>query len=188
MAINQVESKSEEQKKQQVRNRRPVSGLKKSFQTKPRTPSTKKSNIKNNTQAWTKPNQKPPSNLKKYLIKFISYLKTKKLDSSLTQLTFKIIEWSFFITLCIIAGMFTKDVIQQFQAKKTIMAQSLIDITKLPTIVFCMNWGFWNFSDTKTFTFWTMHFSIQHHLFYFVLLVMTYLHHLRESKCDPLWH
>ena len=90
MAINQVESKSEEQKKQQVRIRRPVSGLKKSFQTKPRTPSTKKSNKKNSTQAWTKPNQKPPSNLKKYLIKFISYLKTKKLDSSLTQLTFKI--------------------------------------------------------------------------------------------------
>ena len=92
--------------------------------------------------------EKPQSKTSKQLEEIS--LKTKKLDSSLTQLTFKIIEWSFFITLCIIAGMFTKDVIQQFQAKKTIMAQSLIDITKLPTIVFCMNWGLWNFSDKKT--------------------------------------
>ena len=51
---------------------------------------------------------------------------------------FNIIEWSIYIGFCILAGLFVKDVWNQFHAKETFMGQSLQPITKLPTIVFCL--------------------------------------------------
>ena len=51
---------------------------------------------------------------------------------------FKLAEWLIYLAFCIVAGLFVKDVLDQFQAKATFMGQSLKSITKLPTVVFCL--------------------------------------------------
>ena len=51
---------------------------------------------------------------------------------------FKIVELTIFLCFCIIAGIFMKDVIDQFQARETFMGQSLRPIFELPTIILCI--------------------------------------------------
>ena len=48
---------------------------------------------------------------------------------------FKGLEWLLYIGFSIIAMLFMKNVLEQYQAKNTFMGQTLEDITKLPTIV-----------------------------------------------------
>ena len=63
---------------------------------------------------------------------------------------FKGIEWFIYLVFCIIAGTFMKDVLDQFHTKATFMGQSLEPITKLPTIVFCVNSKLsWNSMSSK---------------------------------------
>ena len=57
----------------------------------------------------------------------------KKVD-----LIFKVMEWSFYIVLCIVAGMFMIDVVTQFLARETVIGHSLKLITKLPTLTICI--------------------------------------------------
>ena len=54
------------------------------------------------------------------------------------RVIFKSINCILFVLFCVLAGYFLTNVIDQYQAKKTNLAQSLEPITKLPTIVFCL--------------------------------------------------
>ena len=83
------------------------------------------------------------SQSKNYLFKSISSLKP-------IEIIFKAIKLIFFLILFASAGIFTKDVIQQFQAKDTFIGQSLKNITKLPTIVVCLETEYiWEFGSTE---------------------------------------
>ena len=53
------------------------------------------------------------------------------------KVIFKGIDWALFIGFCFLAGHFMKNVIDEYQAKKTSFTQSLEPITKLPTVVLC---------------------------------------------------
>ena len=82
------------------------------------------------------------SRIKNPLFKSISSLKP-------IEIIFKVIKLIFFLILFASAGIFTKDVIQQFQAKDTFIGQSLKNITKLPTIVVCLETEYiWEFGGT----------------------------------------
>ena len=82
------------------------------------------------------------SQIKNYIFKYISSLKP-------IEIIFKGIKLMFFLVLFALAGIFTKDVIQQFQAKDTFIGQSLKNITKLPTIVVCLETEYiWEFGGT----------------------------------------
>ena len=60
---------------------------------------------------------------------------------------FSVIEWSIFSIFCILAAYFMNGVLTQYQAKDTFMAQSLQPITKLPTIVICLESNYsWDFT------------------------------------------
>ena len=59
-------------------------------------------------------------------------------DKLLNQF-FNVVEWAIYIVFCIIAVYFMQDALNQYQAKDTFMAQSLKPISKLPTIVACVN-------------------------------------------------
>ena len=54
------------------------------------------------------------------------------------KVIFKGIDWALFIGFCFLAGHFMKNVIDEYQAKKTSFTQSLEPITKLPTVVLCL--------------------------------------------------
>ena len=62
---------------------------------------------------------------------------------------FFVIEWLIFIGFCVLATIFVKDVWIQYHAKETFMAQSLVPIRKLPTIVLCLESPFsnWIYGD-----------------------------------------
>ena len=82
------------------------------------------------------------SRSKNYLFKSVFSLKP-------IEIIFKVIKLIFFLILFASAGIFTKDVIQQFQAKDTFIGQSLKNITKLPTIVVCLETEYiWEFGGT----------------------------------------
>ena len=49
------------------------------------------------------------------------------------------VRWSAYCIFCVVAGYFMKDVIDQYQAKETYLGQSLKPITKIPTLVFCLD-------------------------------------------------
>ena len=51
---------------------------------------------------------------------------------------FKSIDWIFFLSFSILAANFMIDVINQYQAKATSFSQSTESITKLPSIVMCI--------------------------------------------------
>ena len=63
------------------------------------------------------------------------------------RILFRSIGWIIYIGFTILAGNFTKSVIEQYQSKDTFMAQSFQPIKKLPTIMFCMekrdHWQTW---------------------------------------------
>ena len=63
--------------------------------------------------------------------------KQKAMSFKRVEVIFTGIEWLIYISFCIIAGIFMKDVLDQYQAKDTFMSQSLESITKLPTLVIC---------------------------------------------------
>ena len=142
----EIQVAKEEQK--HVKLRKPVSGVKKVFQSRsPRTPSSKKLGKEKNVQAWGKPKSTSPN---KSPSKLISNLKQKALQSSWITIISKSIQWIVFIVLCLIAGLFTKDVIQQFEAKDKFMGQSLKNITRLPTVVICLDTS-WPLTLNKDF-------------------------------------
>ena len=63
---------------------------------------------------------------------------------------FKVVDWVLFIGFCILACYFMKNVIDEYQAKKTSFTQSLEPITKLPTIVICLESSFnWLYGKIK---------------------------------------
>ena len=51
---------------------------------------------------------------------------------------FKGLDWALFIGFCFLAGYFMNNVIIEYQEKKTSFTQSLEPITKLPTVVICL--------------------------------------------------
>ena len=59
------------------------------------------------------------------------------------RVVFKSINCILFVLFCTLAGYFLLNVIDQYQAKKTNLAQSLEPITKLPTIVLCLSSQSW---------------------------------------------
>ena len=52
-------------------------------------------------------------------------------------LILEIIEWIFFLSLCVAGGVLTNDVIKTYQAKETTLGTSLKPITKLPVVAIC---------------------------------------------------
>ena len=61
---------------------------------------------------------------------------------------FKGIEWLLYIGFSIIAMIFMKNVLEQYQAKNTFMGQSLEDISELPTIIICLDTEYaWDYSS-----------------------------------------
>ena len=58
------------------------------------------------------------------------------------KVIFKGLDWTLFIGFCILAGHFMNNVIVEYQAKKTSFTHSLEPITKLPTIVLCLESGY----------------------------------------------
>ena len=61
---------------------------------------------------------------------------------------FKGIEWLLHIGFSIIAIVFMKNVFEQYKAKDTFMGQSLEDISKLPTIVLCLETEYaWDYTS-----------------------------------------
>ena len=54
------------------------------------------------------------------------------------MIIFKVIDWVLFMGFCFLAGHFMKNVIVEYGAKKTSFTQSLEPITKLPTVVICL--------------------------------------------------
>ena len=71
------------------------------------------------------------------------------------DLIFKAIEWSLFLFLCVIAGMFMIDVITQFQARETFIGHSLKPIDKLPTVMLFMHMGgYWEYSKDIEIYIW----------------------------------
>ena len=75
------------------------------------------------------------------------------------EVSFKCIEWFIYIGFCILAGLFVKDVFDQYQSKDTFMGQSLQPITKLPTIVFCFTKYSWDYNEGKVKVFYSTRFN-----------------------------
>ena len=61
-------------------------------------------------------------------------LKSKRID-----FVFRMVEWLIYVGFTILAGLFMKGVLNQYQSKNTFMAQSFEPITRMPTIVICFN-------------------------------------------------
>ena len=71
---------------------------------------------------------------------------------------FKVVDWVLFIGFCILACYFMKNVIDEYQAKKTSFTQSLEPITKLPTIVICLESSFnWLYGKEVNISYRTPH-------------------------------
>ena len=62
---------------------------------------------------------------------------------------FKAIKWLLFLVLCMIAVMFMIDVMNQFQARETVIGHSLKPITNLPTITLCAESAFEYLKDLE---------------------------------------
>ena len=58
------------------------------------------------------------------------------------------LKWTIYIGFGFIAGLFMKDVLKQYQSKDTFMGQSLEPISKLPTVVICLDSRYyWSYSN-----------------------------------------
>ena len=71
-------------------------------------------------------------------IKKRSTIQKKVTSEKRIDALFFMIEWLIFIAFCILAALFVKDVWHQYHAKETFMAQSLLPIRRLPSIVLCL--------------------------------------------------
>ena len=64
-----------------------------------------------------------------------------------TKAVLRGIDWGMFLAFCILSGHLMNNVIDQYQAKKTSISESLEPIKELPTIVACIDslktWAFW---------------------------------------------
>ena len=74
------------------------------------------------------------------------------------KIFFKGIDWALFIGFCFLAGHFMKNVIDEYQAKKTSFTQSLEPITKLPSVVLCMKSSLdWTYGIHINISYWGNH-------------------------------
>ena len=71
---------------------------------------------------------------------------------------FKGLDWTLFVGFCLLACHFMNNVIVEYQAKKTSFTQSLEPITKLPTVVICLESEYsWVYGKEVNITYETPH-------------------------------